>query len=109
MPYVYAAFIVLTILSAAALFLGRRRLAFLFLAVGLFLVASVYIYIYAWLYSYTHTIIPGAPVKIEPFNPPYIGEYKIANFVIRSYPGPSIILMTSSAVAGIILAIRTRL
>jgi hypothetical protein len=109
MPYVYAAFIVLTILSAAALFLGRRRLAFLFLAVGLFLVTSVYIYIYAWLYRYTHTIIPGAPVKIEPFNPPYIGEYKIANFVIRSYPGPSIILMTSSAVAGIILAIRTRL
>jgi len=108
MPYVYTAFIVMTLLSAATLFLRRKKPAILFFVIGLVLVASIYAYIYVWLYGYTHTIIPGAPVKIEPFDPPFIGEYKIANFVIRSYPGPSLILLTISAAIGVILTVRGR-
>jgi hypothetical protein len=109
MPYVYITFIGLSILSAATLFLRRKKFSILFLVIGLMLVASVYIYIFTWLYNYTHTITPGAPIKMEPFDPPYIGEYHLANFVIRSYPGPSLILLTASVVLGLILTIRTRL
>jgi copper chaperone NosL len=108
-PYIYAAFIALTMLSAIRFLQRRKRQASLFLFMGLVLVTSVYVFIYTWLYSYTHTIIPGAAIKIEPFDPPYIGEHKIANFVIRSYPGPSLVLLTLSSVAGLILATRTKL
>jgi copper chaperone NosL len=108
MPYVYAAYIAVTVLSATTLFLRKRKLALLFLVIGLVLVASIYVYVYMWLYRYTHTIMPGAAVKIEPFDPPYIGEHKIANFVVRSYPGPSLILLTLSSIIGLLLSIRKK-
>lgn len=42
---------------------------------------------YQRLYQYGHNLEPDAPMKIEPFTPPFYGEVKIANFWVASYPG----------------------
>jgi copper chaperone NosL len=91
LPYVYLLSIFLAILSTAAFHLKKMRLGKL----------SLYLYPLAlslcmWLYNYTHTITPGAAIKIEPFDPPFIGEHRVANFVIRSFPDLSLALLTAS-------------
>jgi len=109
LPYFYAAYITLAAITAISLQLKRKKPTLLLLLSGVILVASVYGYVYLWLYNYTHTIMPGAAFKIEPFDPPFIGEHRVANFIIRSYPGPSLILLTISAVIGILFTRRLKL
>jgi hypothetical protein len=72
------------------------RLGKLSLSLRILLVLSLYLYVYLWLYNYTHTITPGAAIKIEPFDHPFIGEHRVANFVIRSFPDLSLALLTVS-------------
>jgi hypothetical protein len=96
LPYVYLLSIFLAILSTAAFHLKKMRLGKLSLSLRILLVLSLYLYVYLWLYNYTHTITPGAAIKIEPFDPPFIGEHRVANFVIRSFPDLSLALLTVS-------------
>jgi hypothetical protein len=39
------------------------------------------------LYQYGHNLEPDAPIKVEPFTPPFFGRVHIANFDVESYPG----------------------
>jgi hypothetical protein len=39
------------------------------------------------LYSYGHSLSPTAAVKVPPFMPPVLGNRKLANFEVYSYPG----------------------
>lgn len=41
--------------------------------------------IHRWLVNYGTNLDPKAPIKIEPFTPPILGENTIANFVTHSY------------------------
>jgi copper chaperone NosL len=42
---------------------------------------------YRRLWDYGHVLAPEAPIKVEPFTPPFFGRVKIANFWIESFPG----------------------
>jgi copper chaperone NosL len=39
------------------------------------------------LYQYGHNLEPDAPIKVDPFTPPFLGRVRIANFHVESYPG----------------------
>ncbi len=106
LPYVYLASISLAVLSSTAFHLRRRRIGTISISVRLLLVLSLYLYVYLWLYNYTHTIEPGSPIKIEPFDPPFIGEYRVANFIIRSIPDISLVLLTASSLIELLNAYR---
>jgi hypothetical protein len=41
------------------------------------------------LYTFGHRLSPDAPVTVEPFTPPILGNQRIANFDVYSYPGPT--------------------
>ncbi|MEM0481499.1 MAG: hypothetical protein QXM16_01230, partial [Nitrososphaerota archaeon] len=90
LPPLYGVLTVLTVLTG--LLRHKRRAHTLLWLVSLVLVVAIPAYIYNWLYNYTHTIHPGAPVKIEPFDPPFFGFYEIANFKIIGYLGPAFFL-----------------
>ncbi len=102
-PYVYALMIALTAVFAFSLLTGKRRVAIASLLATVAVFASILGFVYIWLYNYTHTIHPGAPIKIEPFDPPFLGEHRIANFVVRSVIGPSLVLHLVAIVIGIVL------
>jgi len=91
--YLPALYLVLTVLVFLnGLLRGIKRIHLSLWISALFLIIAVSIYLYSWLYGYTHTIHPGAPIKIEPFDPPFFGYYEIANFKITSYLGPAFFL-----------------
>ena len=83
LPFVVGAFMLLALRVVA---FGRLR----------DLVDIVVMYVYfgifsAWdfynkLYGYGHNLNPEAPIKVPGFTPPLLGEEKIANFWVRSYP-----------------------
>jgi len=91
--YVYAGLIGITMTASYLLVKRKKAAALAAILASAAIPISVIGYMYHWLYNYTHTVLPGAPIKIEPFDPPIFGEYKIANFVIRSFPGPSLALI----------------
>ncbi len=99
-PYVYASMTAVTAVMSYSLATRRRRAALASLLVAVAIFASILGYVYLWLYRYTHTIHPGAPMKIEPFDPPFLGEYRIANFVVRSVMGPSLFLQLAAMIIG---------
>jgi len=108
LPHVYLATVSLAALSVATLNSKRKRLSILFPFARLLLVSSLYLSVYLWLYNYTHTISPGAPIRLEPFDPPFIGEHAIANFIVRSLPDLSLILLTASVIAELLNVYRLR-
>lgn len=64
-----------------------RKKALLYGLIGLFSVGGLLgLYdIYRWLKAFGTDLDPSAPIDIEPFVPPMIGENTIANFVTNSY------------------------
>ncbi len=90
-PLLYALYILLII--AMVILNGKDCKSFkVILAIYIILLASLPIYSYMWMYRYTHTIDPRAPIRMEPFDPPFFGFYKIANFEIVAYLGPAFFL-----------------
>lgn len=82
LPYIIGGMAVLTLLVG----LLRNRKA-LYGLIGLFTIGGILgIYdIHRWLKSYGTDLDPKAPIEIEPFVPPIIGENTLANFVTHSY------------------------
>ena len=106
-PLLYAAYIIL--IAAISIFNGKNsRLFKILLAVYLVLLAALPIYSYAWMYRYTHTIDPEAPIRLEPFDPPFFGVYRLANFDIVSYLGPAFFLPLAAVVIQVVTHIRQR-
>jgi uncharacterized membrane protein len=62
----------------------KKRIKQLFI-VSILVVLAIPIYFQYWLYNYGHSIGGEAPVKIEPFTPPVMGSYTIANFNAVAY------------------------
>ncbi|MBM3897873.1 MAG: nitrous oxide reductase family maturation protein NosD [Thaumarchaeota archaeon] len=106
LPIIYPILSILTVV--AGLFYGRRYGTIAWL-IFLIVIIGMPIMVYLWLYNFTHVIQPGAPIKIEPFDPPFIGEYKIANFQIRSYFGLALYLPALSCILLIPPPLGTRL
>lgn len=69
---------------AAAAASGRRWLTgtFVLLAPGL---AVFILDLWRWLHQYGHDLSPAAPIRVEPFSPPVLGFYRLANFTTLSY------------------------
>lgn len=105
-PIVYMGLIVLSV--AAGLIYNHGKTFYAVWTIYVILLATIPIYAYTWMYNYTHTIKPGAPIEIEPFDPPFFGFHKIANFYITSYLGPAFFLPLAAAVIQIYPRIRER-
>lgn len=55
---------------------------------------------YRWMFDYGHQLDPRAPIKMEPFTPPILGENVIMNFIIIARPGiAGVVMMVSFAIA----------
>nr|WP_078597712.1 hypothetical protein [Evansella clarkii] len=64
-----------------------RKMSLLYGLIGLFILGGILgIYdIRRWLVSFGTDLDPMAPITVDPFVPPIIGENTIANFVTNSY------------------------
>lgn len=82
LPFIIGGMALLTLLTALL-----RRKTLLYGLIGLFVVGGALgIYdIYRWLRNYGTDLDPKAPIKVDPFIPPIIGENTLANFVTESY------------------------
>ncbi|AOV06275.1 hypothetical protein [Sporosarcina ureilytica] len=82
MPYIVLAFVVLILIVALL-----RRKSFLYGLIALFVIGGIIgIWdMYRWLKEFGTNLDPMAPIELEPFIPPIIGENTIANFVTHSY------------------------
>ncbi|MDQ0215626.1 magnesium-transporting ATPase (P-type) [Oikeobacillus pervagus] len=82
MPYIVISFAVLTLLVA---FL--RKKSFLFGLIILYVIGGIVglLDMYRWLKKFGTELDPKAPIDLDPFVPPIIGENTIANFVTNSY------------------------
>src|SRR5690625_1502254 len=82
MPYIVGGFSLLTLIVA----LWRKKSA-LYGLITLFVIGgAVGIWdMYRWLREFGTNLDPAAPIDLEPFVPPIIGENVIANFVTYSY------------------------
>ncbi|HJV31524.1 MAG TPA: hypothetical protein VJ558_04960 [Bacillales bacterium] len=77
-------------LAALTLVVGLlRRKLFLYMLIGLFLVGGLLgVYdLYQALHTFGTDLDPHAPIKIDPFVPPMVGENHFANFTTHSYLG----------------------
>ncbi len=85
MPYIIGALIGFGLLVAAV---GRRSLAWtwvaMFIAIG---IVGMWDF-YQWEYDYGHNLNPHAAIKIEgmSYQPPLIGSKQLLNFTAHSYP-----------------------
>lgn len=82
LPYIIGLLALFTLITA---FLRRKSL--LYGLIGLFVVGGALgIYdIHRWLSNYGTDLDPTAPIDVDPFVPPVIGENILANFVTESY------------------------
>jgi copper chaperone NosL len=83
LPFVVGAFVLLVLRVVA---FGRLRdlvdIVMMYVYFGLFSAWDFY----NKLYGYGHNLNPEAPIKVPGFTPPLLGEEKIANFWVHSYP-----------------------
>ncbi|TQS75087.1 hypothetical protein DX933_08810 [Ornithinibacillus gellani] len=82
MPYIIIGIAILTLAVA-----WLRRKSFLYGLISVYVFAgAIGIYdMYRWLRKFGTELDPKAPIELEPFIPPIIGENVIANFVTHSY------------------------
>lgn len=69
---------------AAAALTGWRWIAGLLAVLSPGLLVFVFD-LWRWLYRYGHQLDPAAPIRVEPFTPPLMGSYRLANFTTFSY------------------------
>lgn len=84
LPYIITGMALLALIVAFV-----RSKGLLYVLIGLFIVGgAIGIYdINRWLKDYGTNLDPKAPIEVDPFVPPIVGENTIANFVTDSYFG----------------------
>ncbi|KOP71742.1 hypothetical protein ACFFHH_14400 [Cytobacillus solani] len=85
LPYMKYLVIGLAIIILMIGFLRKKKL--LYVGIGLFTIGGI-LGIYdmkRWLKKFGTELDPKAPIELDPFVPPIIGENTIANFVTNSY------------------------
>ncbi|GAB1430536.1 hypothetical protein MASR2M18_13690 [Ignavibacteria bacterium] len=104
MPYIVGAFIAFGLLFAA---IGRRTLAWVWVAV--FIVAGVAGMwdFYLWEYDYGHNLDPHAAIRIDDMNyqPPLIGSKQLLNFRAISLPDVGGYIIGASVLLGAFAAL----
>ncbi len=82
LPYLIEGMAMLTLLVAV-----KRKTSLLYGLIILFIVGGALgIYdIHRWLANFGTNLDPRAPIEVDPFVPPIIGENLLANFVTHSY------------------------
>ncbi|UCZ54049.1 hypothetical protein LGQ02_04505 [Bacillus shivajii] len=82
MPWVIGGFALLIVIVALL-----RKMSLLYGLIGLFIIGGILgLYdLRRWLVTFGTELDPRAPITIDPFVPPIIGENTIANFVTHSY------------------------
>lgn len=53
-----------------------------------------------WLHDYGHNLSAGAPIRMDPFTPKFIGTTQVANFTVSSWPAAGAILMFVAGALG---------
>lgn len=83
MPFVIGIFV---LISLRAMVFGSLRdlidIVVLYVYFGMFSAWNFY----SRLYQYGHSLSGDAPIKVEPFTPPFFGKVQIANFWVESFP-----------------------
>ncbi|RSD27271.1 hypothetical protein [Mesobacillus subterraneus] len=77
-------------LAVLALFTAiLRRRSVLYILIGIFSVGGALGVwdLRRWLHDFGTDLSPTAPIKVDPFVPPIIGENTLANFITNSYLG----------------------
>lgn len=84
LPYVIWGLAILVFLTAIL-----RKKSVLFGTIGLFIIGGILGVwdLYRWLKDFGTNLDPMAPIDIDPFVPPIIGENQLANFITHSYLG----------------------
>ncbi|WP_438316469.1 hypothetical protein [Sporosarcina sp. FA9] len=82
MPYIVLGFAILLLIVALI-----RKKSFLYGLISLFILGGIVglLDMYRWLKKFGTELDPMAPIELEPFIPPIIGENIIANFTTISY------------------------
>lgn len=82
MPYIIIGFAVLILIVAFV-----RKKSWLFGLIVLFVIGGIIglVDMYRWLKKFGTNLDPKAPIELEPFIPPIIGDNVIANFTTSSY------------------------
>ncbi|MFS0576074.1 hypothetical protein AB1K83_10580 [Sporosarcina sp. 179-K 3D1 HS] len=82
MPVIVIIFAILILLVALL-----RKKSFLYGLIALFIIGGVVglLDMYRWLKQFGTNLDPRAPIELEPFIPPIIGDNVIANFTTTSY------------------------
>jgi copper chaperone NosL len=95
-PFLILRFLALAVLAALVARLEIGALGWIdFLVFGLVMLVDFQ----HWLYEYGHNLSPGAPIRMDPFTPRFIGTTHVANFTVKSWPAAGAVLM---AVAGLL-------
>lgn len=84
LPYVIGGLAILPLLTAII-----RRKSLLYGLIGIFSIGGALgVYdLYSWLRDFGTNLSPTAPITVDPFIPPIIGENTMANFITYSYLG----------------------
>jgi copper chaperone NosL len=82
-PYVTG---VMILFGLAVAIIGKRKFLIIWLILfGILAIIGVGDF-YIWLYDYGHNLSPDAPITLEGFTPPLIGNKVLANFIVYSFP-----------------------
>lgn len=95
LPYLIGGLAFLTLVTG---FLRRRKI--LYVLIGLFIVGGTLGVwdLYRWLKDFGTDLSPTAPITVEPFVPPIIGENTLANFITTSYLGTGFYMILAAFV-----------
>jgi hypothetical protein len=95
-PFLILRFLALAVLAAMVARLEIGALGWIdFLVFGLVMLFDFQ----HWLYQYGHDLSPGAPIRMDPFTPKFIGTTQVANFTVKSWPAAGAVMM---AIAGLL-------
>jgi copper chaperone NosL len=83
MPFILAFLIIYAFIAAI---INKKLVTLTFSAIITLLGIAGLVDFYLWEYDYGHNLAPNAPIKIDPFQPAFIGHKSLLNFDIYSFP-----------------------
>lgn len=96
-PFLILRFLALAVLAAMVARLEIAALGWIdFLIFGLVMLVDFQ----HWLHDYGHNLSPGAPIRMDPFTPRFIGTTQVANFTVQSWPAAGAIMMALAGLLG---------
>ncbi len=99
LPFLIGGLAILTLITGLL-----KRKAILFLLIGFFIIGGMLGVwdLHRWLKDFGTNLSPTAPITVEPFIPPIIGENTLANFITHSYLGSGFYMVAAAFILLII-------